>query len=284
MVRSWFSGLSRLRLRGTIAVFLSTIVFGLPLPALALEDLDLPDDVGLPSRRQAGGTRGPCLPDHRAKLTPLLPQLNVGRTLSPSPTLFVYLPKHTTDRAMLIVQELDRQKLLEAGLTLNELSDRTKDRFLKAEFESEIALTGEAGVASISMSDYPQLPELEPGKIYLWAFQFICANSFSDYTQGWIEVVSSSDDRTKVQGELEQAKSDRDRIGIYAKEGIWYDLMAMVARMQQMPGIDGDRAIEDWKSILRHPQVGLENLAEEPLLPSCCNPPEASVSSSPSSE
>ncbi|MDJ1182294.1 DUF928 domain-containing protein [Roseofilum casamattae] len=284
MVRSWFSGLSRFRLRGTIAVLLSTLVFGLPLPALALEDLDLPDDVGLPSRRQAGGTRGPCVADPTAQLTPLLPQLNVGRTLSSSPTLFVYLPKHTTDRAMLIVQELDRQKVWEAGLTLNELSDRTKDRFLKAEFESEIALSGEAGVASISMGDYPQLPELEPGKIYLWAFQFICANTFSDYTQGWIEVISSNDDRTKVQGELEQAKSDRDRIKIYAEQGIWYDLMAMVAQMRQMPGLDSDRAIEDWKSILRHPQVGLENIAEEPLLPSCCTSPEASVPSSPSSE
>lgn len=270
MLFSWLPSISRSRPHGAFATLLALGITLFPLPTLALEDLQLPDEMGLPSRREAGGTRGPCIAAQSGQLMAIIPEFNVGRTLSDSPTVFVHLPKHSTDRGILIVQELDREKLTQAGLTLADLDAQNQDQFLKSEFESSVSLNQEAGILGVPLSSHPQLPKLEAGKIYLWAFQLVCNNTLSDYTQGWIQVVNPDENQGTVKAQLDEAKSDRDRAKIYAQTGLWYDLLATLAQLRQTAsGPDLDRAMADWKSVLSHPQVGLDELVNAPLL-SCC--------------
>lgn len=270
MLFSWLPSISRSRPHGALATLLALGITIFPLPTLALEDLQLPDEMGLPSRREAGGTRGPCITARSGQLMAIIPEFNVGQTLSSSPTVFVHLPKHSTDRGILIVQELDREKLTQAGLTLGDLDAQNQDQFLKSEFESSVSLNQDAGILGLPLSGHPQLPKLETGKIYLWAFQLVCNNTLSDYTQGWIQVVNPEGDRVSVKAQLDTAKSDRDRAKIYAQAGLWYDLLATLAQLRQTAsGPDRDQATADWKSVLSHPQVGLDELVDAPLL-SCC--------------
>jgi len=275
MLFSWLPSMSWTRAQGTLATLLALGVSVFPLPSLALEDLQLPEEVGLPSRRQAGGTRGPCITDQKGQLMAIIPEFNVGRTLTNSPTVFVYLPKHTTDRGMLIVQELDQEKLAQSGLTLADINAQNQDQFLKSEFESSVPLNQESGILGMPLSNYPELPQLEAGKIYLWAFQLVCNNTFSDYTQGWIQVVHAEGEQAPVKAQLDMAKSDRDRAKIYAQAGLWYDLLATLAQLRHSAsGPDRDRATADWQSVLTHPQVGLEQIVDAPLL---SNRPTATV-------
>lgn len=270
MLFSWLASISRSRPYGAFATLLALGITIFPLPTLALEDLQLPDEMGLPSRREAGGTRGPCITDRSGQLMAIIPEFNVGRTLSNSPTVFVHLPKHSTDRGILIVQELDREKLAQAGLTLGDLDVQNQDQFLKSEFESSVSLNQEAGILGVPLSRHPELPKLEAGKIYLWAFQLVCNNTLSDYTQGWIQVVNLEDNQATVKAQLDGAKSDRERAKIYAQAGLWYDLLTTLAQLRQTAsGPDRDQATADWKSVLSHPQVGLEQIVDAPLL-SCC--------------
>jgi len=278
MLFSWFPSISRSQPQGPLATLLALGIAIFPLPSLALEDLQLPEDIGLPSRRQAGGTRGPCITDQAGQLMPIIPQFNVGRTLTNTPTVFVYLPQHTTDQGLLIVQELDQEKLAQSGLTLEDINHQNQDQFLKAEVESPVSLNAESGILSVPLSQHPDIPKLEPGKIYLWAFQLVCNNTFSDYAQGWIQVVADAEEQSTVKAKLEAAKSDRDRAKIYAQEGLWYDLLATLAQLRQSESDpDRDQATVDWQSVLTHPQVKLDELVDAPLL-SCC-----SVANSPTS-
>lgn len=264
---SWLPSISWPRPQGTLATLLALGVTVFPLPSLALEDLQLPEDIGLPSRRQAGGTRGPCITDKSGQLIPIIPEFNVGRTLTDSPSIFVYLPQHTTDQGILILQELDQEKLAQSGLTLADLDHHNQDQFLKAEFESPVSLNQGSGVLSVPLSQHPEIPKLEAGKIYLWAFQLVCNNTFSDYAQGWIQVATNTEEQSTLRANLEEAKSDRDRAKIYAQAGVWYDLMATLSQLRQTTaGQEQDQVTADWKSILTHPQVGLDQIVDAPLL------------------
>ncbi|HBQ98287.1 MULTISPECIES: DUF928 domain-containing protein [unclassified Roseofilum] len=267
MLFSWLPSISWPRLQGTLATLLALGVTVFPLPSLALEDLDLPEDIGLPSRRQAGGTRGPCITDKSGQLLPIIPKFNIGRTLKDSPTLFVYLPQHTTDQGILILQELDQEKLAQSGLTLANLAHHNQDQFLKAEFKSPVSLNQESGILGVSLGEHPEIPKLEAGKIYLWAFQLVCNNTFSDYAQGWIQVATNTEEQATLRAKLEEAKSDRDRAKIYAQAGVWYDLLMALAQLRQTTSSEEQaQATTDWKSILTHPQVELDQIVDAPLL------------------
>ncbi len=268
MLFSRFSSPSRPSLGGTLAAWLGAMVFS-PLPCLALDDLKLPQDVGLPSRRQAGGTRDVCLQDKTRRVISLVPQSNSGRTLSASPTVFVYLPQYetTTPEGLIIVQELDQEKLAAAGLTLADLENSNKDQFFKKEAQSRVTLTKNSGVLGLPWGEYPELPQLEPGKIYLWAFQLVCNGDPTLFAEGWIQRVASVGDQQKIQRELDLAKSYRDRAKIYAQSGLWYDLLSTLAAQSNLASAEREQGKKDWQSVLLHPQVNLPMIVDEPLLP-----------------
>ena len=55
----------------------------------------------------------------------------------------------------------------------------------------------------------------------------------------------------------------RDRVNLYAENGIWYDTLATYAQ-QRRDNPNNSELAKDWANLLK--QVGLEEIAAEPLV------------------
>ncbi|NET47617.1 MAG: DUF928 domain-containing protein, partial [Merismopedia sp. SIO2A8] len=96
-----------------IALSAGTLYTGMATPAFA--QYNPPSDLGLPSRREPGGTRGACpavsaptqaMPVDGLSLTPLMPQDNhFGQTLSPYPTFYWYVPAIEAQAAEFVLMD-----------------------------------------------------------------------------------------------------------------------------------------------------------------------------------
>ncbi len=140
--------------------------------------------IGKPVRREGGGTRGPAL-------TALVPPNSRGATLSAYPTFFFYVSKEEgKDRKMTFT-----------------LSDKSGQEIYKTIFTS----TGPAGIVSISLPAYANLPPLDTGVSYYWTCDLSLVSDAEPEPVrlfGWIWRINP---RAEFKRDLEQAASLRDR-------------------------------------------------------------------------
>lgn len=240
-----------------------TLTLGWSLPAIALEQLNLPDNIGLPGRREGGGTRSPCLTTDRPEIQAIVPQSLMGKTASDNPIFFVYVPPNTAQGAEFGIEDANGKQL----------------------YSQTIKQPISSGVISFNLPS-EQASQLQTGQDYYWYFQLICDASVNqgigtrdDFAEGWVR-------RVELDEALEQkiaAASPRDRIQLYAQEGLWYELLETLAQLRRELPADSSQAstlANEWASVLRHEKVQLDELAQEPLVACCSATSEGQTTSS----
>lgn len=243
---------SRITSTAALVLVAGLIMGSFPMPSGAQQYV--PPNRGIPGRREGGGTRGCWLGETRLptnpRLTALTPEDSYGQTTKAYPTFYFYVPQfyaEAANRAEFVLQD-------ESGVEL-----------YKATFQ----MGNNAGIISLSLPENANLPPLEIGQDYYWSFALACeqasdpTDQSSDiYVEGWLQRVVPS---AEVTEELETV-SLSDRPAVYAAEGIWYDAVSILAELRRAePGNQALRA--KWTQLLQ--SVGLESIAEEPLVPCC---------------
>ncbi len=214
-------------------------------PTVALAQRYNPPQRGIPGRREGAGTRSPldrCITGAKP-LTGLIPANNFGTTTSPTPVLLWYVPSTGAKTAELRLIDDNDTEL----------------------FTTTLPLTDVPGIVSL------QLPTQVTAKMtaqqdYHWQFSLTCNASDpskNPFVEGVIQRVTA---KTAVEQQLKTAVSSRDRATVYAEAGIWHDAIANLAK-ERCANPTNPNVQTSWKTLLT--SVGLQDLAEIPLTPSC---------------
>lgn len=199
-----------------------------------------PDNIGIPGRREGGGTRGDCL-NSAQPLMAIMPETSYGETISAYPTFFWFVPDVPAKAAEFVLYD-------EAG---NEV------------YYTTFRVTGTSGILSLSLPETADLPPLEMGQNYEWVFSLICDEqdrSGDLFTTGWLRRVEAD---TELEGQLTTLAAG-DRANTYAQEGLWYDALAELAAEYRTNPNDAAIATQ-WTQLLG--SVGLDAFVSAPLLP-----------------
>ncbi|MEZ2238638.1 DUF928 domain-containing protein [Microcoleus sp.] len=202
-----------------------------------------PPEQGVPGRREGGGTRGSNCP---SSTTALIPKSTMGRTLSPKPTFFYYVPVAVDKKVEF------------------ELADEKDKTIYKKSFHM---VTSRAGIVNVSLAKDGTSPVLEVGKNYHWYFSIKCnpQNSQEDVlVSGWINRTALA---PSLKTELERS-SGHDRLSIFTQQGIWYEYLATLAQLRLSSPSDAHLALQ-WSEMLSSVELG--TISQAPLVPTNLN-------------
>lgn len=164
-----------------------------------------------------------------------------GLTTSERPTFWFYVP-YTQDN-----------RNLRAEFSLQ---DSTGEDIYR---NKAIALPAKPGVIGVSLPD--TVKSLEVNQSYRWYFKIRCNQqtaSLPVYVEGEIQRINLDSGVTE---EL-FAANPQQKIAIYAKEGIWFDALNMLAQLRQS---SQDASVKkDWQSLLQ--SANLDNISTAPLV------------------
>ncbi len=224
-----------------LAIALSSGIALSALPLMAIAQSYNPPNVGLPGRREGGGTRGECSAVDKT-LTALMPDNNFGYTLDEYPTFYWYVPQIGAEAAEFVLLDENNN---EVYLTTFQIADRP-------------------GLISLSLPDNAGFPPLEPGKNYHWYFSLIC--DFNDrsgdlFTDGWVQRITP-DPGSELDTRLSTSPADT-LAEVYAAAGIWFNALDLLAQ-SQINDPDNLEAEDKWSNFLD--SVGLSSLVEEPFV------------------
>lgn len=208
-----------------------------------------PPDINAPGNRTAGGKRGcesmqkQLAASQEKLLTALVPvyqspnaELVFGLTTISHPTFWFYVPYKTTDAAEFVLQN-------QVGQTV---------------YQSAVSLSGTPGVVSLSVGS--TAASLKIGDRYHWYFNIYCNPQQPPvFVDGWIKRVELN---TVLNSQLKKA-TPKQRVALYAINGIWYDYLTASAELRRLAPKSND-----WADILQ--SVGLNDIASEPIV-DCCN-------------
>ncbi|MEX0271929.1 DUF928 domain-containing protein [Leptolyngbyaceae cyanobacterium UHCC 1019] len=142
----------------------------------------------------------------------------VDKTTATHPTFFVYLPS------------------LPAGTAQFTLQDEAGGKEL---YNVEFKVAGKPGIVGISLP--ASAPALQVGQKYFWQMAVACdpsQRSKLSSISSWVERVNSP-----------TAAKD-DRISTLAEQGIWYDVVTLVA-LQRYQKPSDRAATEDWEALMQ---------------------------------
>jgi hypothetical protein len=226
----------------SLAVLSSLVMELVPAPASA-QTYTPPSGIGLPGRREGGGTRGDCLSAAR-QLTAIAPAENFGYTTDEFPTWYWFVPELTDQVAEFILYD-------ETGETV---------------YATAFDIAGDAGVVSLSLPAYANLPPLEVGERYRWQFSLVCESERSapsiTFVEGWTERIEPD---AALANQLATA-SPVEQATLYAENGIWFDAVDTLAELRRESPRAANQA---WQTLLE--SVDLGAIATEPLQPCCDN-------------
>ena len=220
---------------------LLTPMQAVPAPILLSQNVNFkPPDVTAPDNRQGGTHRGCKLRDGLS-ITPLIPESNIGLTLTESPTFFVYVSQPAAQVEFILLNEDESEVVYETTLK-----------------------NDKAGIVGVSLSEKDQTKNIEVGKRYVWSFALACdpLERSGDYiVKGWMQ-------RIEPQATLKSDLTNPDpmaKVIAYAKNGIWYETIATLAEMRRLAP-DDSRLTTEWTQLLQ--SQGLESIAAQPLVQS----------------
>jgi hypothetical protein len=203
-------------------------------------------------RYRGGASRGNC-PAVNLPLTALVPftkqpsptgkgdLVNVwGLTTAPQPTFWFFNPytNGATHPAEFVLQNGNGDDV----------------------YRTQVALPNDPGVLRVSLP--AQVSALQPNVPYRWYFRIFCDPQKATppiYVEGVIQRVTLND---PVANQLAAANL-RQKVDLYANNGIWYDALTALAELRRVSPAD-DRLRADWQSLLR--SIGLEGVATAPLV------------------
>jgi hypothetical protein len=219
-----------------------------------------PPNRGTPTGRSRGGaSRGEC-PEVSKPLTALVPATQKtlgekqaenpastaleyvwGLTVAESPTLWFYVPYSLTAK-------LDIEFVLQ---------DDKHNYVYKTRFA---ASQTQPGIVKLRLPS--TVAPLEVGKMYHWYFIIDCNQNAPPLVEGWVQRVAPP---PTLASQLQKA-TPRERIALYAANGIWHDALTSLAELRSANPQDA-MLTADWVSLLQ--SVGLDAIAHEPMS-QCC--------------
>jgi hypothetical protein len=176
---------------------------------------------------------------------------NPELTTSAYPTFFIHVGK----------PRVDSQKMLSVEFTLWD-----KNQQQKIYSTTFVPSNTSSGIVAFNLPPGVSQP-LEVGKRYYWRLVVLdnpTDDSTALFVEGKIERIELS---PSVSKQLREASS-LEKAALYAKAGIWYDTIAILAGLRCSQPNNLAVAVE-WEGLLR--SVGLDDIAREPLL--ICYPP-----------
>jgi hypothetical protein len=180
-----------------------------------------------------GGVRGEAL----AKVIPLMPKTNYGRTISGRPTFLVYVPPTASQEVFFSLQDANRNH----------------------HYQTTFSISGQGGIVELTLPE--DAPELEMGKEYVWFLAPIAPDGIlrpDNYgVTGWVKRVDAP-----IARQEQSSLNPIELATLYAKEGIWYDTLQVLSAAKLAQPDDATLASE-WKDLLE--QVELEAIATEPI-------------------
>lgn len=165
-----------------------------------------------------------------------------GLTTSEQPTFWFYMP-YTKD------------------LSNSSAEFSLQDSAENDVYRNAIALPSKPSIIGISLPS--SVASLEVDKTYRWYLKVHCkqeAPSVPVYVEGGIKRINLD---SHVMQQLEATTDPRQKIIIYAKEGIWFDALNMLAKIH-ISNSNNASVQEDWQSLLQ--SINLDNIATAPLV------------------
>lgn len=235
-----------------------------------------------PGTRIGGGTRGPgCIhfPEGFASLSSqekvslqqslqwnliaLMPESNLGETIADYPTLMWFMP--STNASYLEV-------------SLYKADDRLyQDKLI---YRASLRITGQPGVASLTIPQDAGIPPLEVGQNYLWSLQMICESD--EETKDPALVSDLLTPGFTVSGVIQRVAPDQALVNrvaqsdsatqasLYLQEGLWWDALGSMVDFY-CEAKDNPVQLEvfdqGWQEILT--SVGLGTIAGQQLMHQC---------------
>lgn len=207
---------------------------------------------GLPGRRENGGTRREsCMSGELPLLALLLPSTNIGLTTAPYPRFFWYTPKNTAQKVNFTLHKV------------NETGQRT------LVYNTSFQPSRESGVTSLALPSQRNLAPLEINQLYQFSVSLICGQDTSPNSvitvYGWVQRVAVSNN---VESTLKQL-SPKERISVYAEQGLWFDLVSTLADLCACNPSD-PTLLATWVSVVKQTALyKAEAIAQQPLLQKC---------------
>lgn len=169
-------------------------------------------------------------------VTALLPEGNYGTTLSEHPVIFAYVPQSNARKAMFSL----------------------KDGNKKTHYRTTVSLSGQAEIVAVQIPE--DAPALKAGETYKWYLALECEGSLrpSNPIEGQIERIEPNSELLSAQ----QASDSLAAAESYGAAGVWYDTVAMLARLRQSQPTDATIA-QHWQELLD--SVGLSEVADASL-------------------
>ena len=220
---------------------------GTALPGWAVK-FKAPATLRRPGSRVGLATRGGntlCSADSQRALTTLVPTTLYGQTLSGYPTFYWYMPNRNTYES--------------ARFDLYDATDANQ----KLVYRSQFQISGEAGIARLTLPANTTISPLAVGKTYRWRVVLVCPErpSRNIFAEGWVERVSPS---AELKADL-AAAALRDHGQVYAKAGLWYDMLKALADQRQAHIADTNLT-EEWNNLMTSEVVALPKMVAQPLI------------------
>ncbi|AFZ00819.1 DUF928 domain-containing protein [Calothrix sp. PCC 6303] len=168
----------------------------------------------------------------------IIPATNIGLTVTPRPSIFVYIPQTKAEKGFFSIQEEESNYY----------------------YQTSISLPKQSGVMEVSLPG--EVPALEVGKNYKWSLAMICSQYLepdSPFVTGWIRRVEAN----KNIPNISESKIALDRASKLAANGVWYDTLASVAKLRQLNPHNRNLEVS-WQRLLESAQ--LNAIAQEPLV------------------
>lgn len=206
-------------------------------------------DSPAPENREGGATRSPCIRGNKP-LVALVPVSGVGNTSAESPTVFWYMPQLSAEDAPAPVVEFL-------------LRDANKQEVYSAKYplaKTNQGIVGSPGLMSLNVSNiYP----LKTNQEYRWELTLMCDADSPDrsqdtFVEGAIKRVEANPALTM---RLQRATA-LERVGIYAREQLWYETLASLVELRRDRPTDALLA-DAWTKLFD--SVNLSAISREPL-------------------
>ncbi|MDZ8237059.1 MAG: DUF928 domain-containing protein [Nostoc sp. ChiQUE01a] len=216
-----------------------------------------PADRGAPGKRGEGASRGECT-QPEIPLTALVPSYEQQLKQGTNQTASITEVWGLTSR---------EQPSFWFYIPYQKSSIKTIEFVLKADddttiYRQNITAPTVPGIVQVQLQNQKTI--LETNKPYHWFFnvKIVCDSqqpTTLNYVEGWVQRVNLD---LSIREQLKQS-SPRQQAVIYAKNGIWYDVLTTLAELR-LKNLDDSQLAEDWENLLK--DIKLEKLATKLLI------------------
>ncbi|MEO1180199.1 MAG: DUF928 domain-containing protein, partial [Cyanobacteria bacterium J06636_28] len=129
-------------------------------------------------------------------------------------------------------------------------------------YQTAFAPSSTAGIATLQLPDAMGLAPLRTDNYYYWSVEIYCPDDTAAVmtAEGFVELLRPD----PILAEALANSEGLDRAAIAAENSLWFDTTrALSDHLQTQP--NDLQAIENWQTLLE--SIGLENIADAPLLP-----------------